>query len=295
MLTVQGLTKHYGTKVALRDVSFTLENGVYGLLGPNGAGKSTLIGLLTLNLRPTAGEILWDHVPVTRDRRRYRRQFGYMPQQQALYPGLTAWEYLDYMAALKGMKKAAAAAAITGALVRVGLSAFQSQKIRTFSGGMKQRLLLAQAILNKPALLILDEPTAGLDPRQRISIRNLIAELARDSTILIATHVVSDVDLISREILLLKEGTLIRKASRRTLCSELQGRVREVEIPSSAAPDLMKQYVVSALLQETEEGWIARIVTKTSQTPIGTEVLPNLEDAYLSFFGETQDVETDLL
>lgn len=295
MLTVQGLTKHYGTKAALRDVSFTLENGVYGLLGPNGAGKSTLIGLLTLNLRPTAGEILWDRVPVTQDPRRYRKLLGYMPQQQALYPGLTAWEYLDYMAALKGMKKAAAAAAITKALERVGLSSFRDQKIRTFSGGMKQRLLLAQAVLNKPTLLILDEPTAGLDPRQRIGIRNLIAELAKDSTVLIATHVVSDVDLISREILLLKEGTLIRKASRQALCKELKGRVREIEIAASAAPDLMRQHSVSALRQETEESWIARIVIKTGEPPIGAEAPPSLEDVYLSFFGETQDVETDLL
>ena len=266
MLTVQGLTKHYGKKAALRDVSFTLEKGVYGLLGPNGAGKSTLMGLLTLNLRPTGGEIFWNHIPVAQNQRSYRKQLGYMPQQQALYPGLTAWEYLDYMAALKGMKKRAAEAEMKRSLEQVGLSSFRNQKIRTFSGGMKQRLLLAQAVLNKPALLILDEPTAGLDPRQRIGIRNLISELAQESTILIATHVVPDVDLISREILLLKEGELIRKASRQALCRELQGRVREMTIPASGAFALMKESIVSALRQETEGEWIARIVMKKSVT-----------------------------
>lgn len=295
MLTVQGLTKHYGKKAALRDVSFTLEKGVYGLLGPNGAGKSTLMGLLTLNLRPTGGEIFWNHIPVAHNHRSYRKQLGYMPQQQALYPGLTAWEYLDYMAALKGMKKRAAEAEMKRSLEQVGLSSFRNQKIRTFSGGMKQRLLLAQAVLNKPALLILDEPTAGLDPRQRIGIRNLISELAQESTILIATHVVPDVDLISREILLLKEGELIRKASRQALCRELQGRVREMTIPASGAFALMKESIVSALRQETEGEWIARIVMKAGETPIGTEVTPTLEDVYLSFFGESKDVETDLL
>ena len=295
MLTVQGLTKHYGKKAALRDVSFTLEKGVYGLLGPNGAGKSTLMGLLTLNLRPTGGEIFWNHIPVAQNQRSYRKQLGYMPQQQALYPGLTAWEYLDYMAALKGMKKRAAEEEMKRSLEQVGLSSFRNQKIRTFSGGMKQRLLLAQAVLNKPALLILDEPTAGLDPRQRIGIRNLISELAQESTILIATHVVPDVDLISREILLLKEGELIRKASRQALCRELQGRVREMTIPASGAFALMKESIVSALRQETEGEWIARIVMKAGETPIGTEVTPTLEDVYLSFFGESKDVETDLL
>ena len=295
MLTVQGLTKHYGKKAALRDVSFTLEKGVYGLLGPNGAGKSTLMGLLTLNLRPTGGEIFWNHIPVAQNQRSYRKQLGYMPQQQALYPGLTAWEYLDYMAALKGMKKRAAEAEMKRSLEQVGLSSFRNQKIRTFSGGMNQRLLLAQAVLNKPALLILDEPTAGLDPRQRIGIRNLISELAQESTILIATHVVPDVDLISREILLLKEGELIRKASRQALCRELQGRVREMTIPASGAFALMKESIVSALRQETEGEWIARIVMKAGETPIGTEVTPTLEDVYLSFFGESKDVETDLL
>ena len=180
-------------------------------------------------------------------------------------------------------------------LEQVGLSSFRNQKIRTFSGGMKQRLLLAQAVLNKPALLILDEPTAGLDPRQRIGIRNLISELAQESTILIATHVVPDVDLISREILLLKEGELIRKASRQALCRELQGRVREMTIPASGAFALMKESIVSALRQETEGEWIARIVMKAGETPIGTEVTPTLEDVYLSFFGESKDVETDLL
>ena len=204
-------------------------------------------------------------------------------------------EDFDYMAALKGMKKRAAEAEMKRSLEQVGLSSFRNQKIRTFSGGMKQRLLLAQAVLNKPALLILDEPTAGLDPRQRIGIRNLISELAQESTILIATHVVPDVDLISREILLLKEGELIRKASRQALCRELQGRVREMTIPASGAFALMKESIVSALRQETEGEWIARIVMKAGETPIGTEVTPTLEDVYLSFFGESKDVETDLL
>lgn len=295
MLSVHDLTKHYGKKVALQGVSFTLENGVYGLLGPNGAGKSTLIGLLTLNLRPTAGTVLWNNVPVTQIQRSYRQQLGYMPQQQTLYPGMTAGEYLDYMATLKGIKKAEAKAAIERSLEQVALGSFRNQKIRTFSGGMKQRLMLAQAVINKPSLLILDEPTAGLDPRQRIAIRNLIAELALDSIVLIASHVVSDVDLISREILLLKEGKLHRKASPQALYHELQGYVREIEISPSAAPALMKNCAVSVLRQETDTVWIARVIARPGEMLEGTIVHPTLEDVYLSFFGETQDVEADLL
>lgn len=294
MLSVQNITKRYGKKTALRDVSFTLEKGVYGLLGPNGAGKSTLMGLLTLNLRPTSGNILWNDVPVSQARRHYRQQLGYMPQRQALYPKMTAGEYLDYMAALKGMKKAEANTAINASLERVGLSPYRTRRIRTFSGGMKQRLLLAQAVLNRPSLLILDEPTAGLDPRQRVAFRNLIAELAMDSTVLIATHVVSDVDLISREILLLKDGRLLRKATPNDLFQELLDQVREVEIAPSDAPAFMKNHSVSMLRQQSETAWVARVITRPGETLIGTPVRPTLEDVYLSYFGEQQDVEADL-
>ena len=215
------VTKKYGDKVALDDISFTLEHGVYGLLGPNGAGKSTLMNLLTCNMEPTSGSIVWDGKLLSQVKKEFRAVLGYMPQQQAMYPTFTAAEYLSYIAALHGMNKKDAGEAIERVLCQVELSDVANRKIRTFSGGMKQRLFLAQAILADPKVLILDEPTAGLDPYQRIAIRNMIAEMAADRLILIATHVVQDVEHISKEVLLLREGQLVRKAPPQELCREL--------------------------------------------------------------------------
>lgn len=226
-LEVKNLQKNYSDKEALKNVSFTLTNGVYGLLGPNGSGKSTLMNILTGNLKATDGEVLCDNNEIGKMGIKYRELVGYMPQQQALYPDFTAIRFLSYIAALRGMKKKYAKERIAYVLDAVELSDVATGKIKTFSGGMKQRLLIAQAILDEPKILIMDEPTAGLDPKQRVEMRKLISSLAKDKIVLIATHVVSDIDDISKEILLLKSGNLIKKGTKEELVAEVSPHIEK--------------------------------------------------------------------
>lgn len=210
-LELQALNKHYGKKHALKNFSFTFQNGVYGLLGPNGAGKSTLMNLITDNLKPDkdGGEILWDGVPIQKLRKAYRACLGFMPQQQELYTNMTAQAFLDYICALKGIPKKSVKEEVQRALKQVELSQDAAKKIGGFSGGMKQRLLIAQTLLGDPDLIIMDEPTAGLDPKQRVIIRNLTDRLGQDKIILISTHIISDIETIADEILLIREGELL--------------------------------------------------------------------------------------
>lgn len=221
-LTIHALTKWYGEKLALDHVSTSLTEGVYGLLGPNGAGKSTLMNLLVGNLLPSDGIIQVDGRNVIDMGQEYRALLGYMPQQQIFYPYFTARRFLEYMSVLKGMDGKQAADDISELLMRVELTDLAGQKIRTFSGGMKQRLLLAQALLGDPKILILDEPTAGLDPRQRILVRQLISEAAGDKIILIATHVISDVESLAKELILLKNGKIVCKGNKERLIQDMQ-------------------------------------------------------------------------
>jgi ABC-type multidrug transport system ATPase subunit len=285
-LTIQGLCMNYGTKEALKGVSFTLTPGVYGLLGPNGAGKSTLMNILTGNLTPTKGDVLLNGHSIRELGGRYREKLGYMPQQQVLYPSFTVSRFLSYMAALRGMTTREARNQIPVILEKVALQDVAGQKIKTLSGGMKQRLLIAQAILASPDVLILDEPTAGLDPKQRIAIRNLIAEVAMDKIVLIATHVVSDVEFISKEILLLRNGQLLRKDTREALTRELRGRVFELEVPAEALAGVAHRYQVGNIARE-EEFLLVRVLADAPVTEYPCKpVRPTLEDVYLHCFGE---------
>lgn len=210
-LQLQQLNKHYGKKHALKDFSFTFQNGVYGLLGPNGAGKSTLMHLITDNLKPDkdGGQVLWDGTPIQKLGKHYRARLGFMPQQQELYANMTAQDFLDYLCALKGIPKKSAKIEIQRALEQVELSGDAAKKIGSFSGGMKQRLLIAQSLLGNPDLIAMDEPTAGLDPKQRVIIRNLTDRLGQDKIILISTHIISDIETIVDQILLIREGELL--------------------------------------------------------------------------------------
>jgi len=221
-LTVESLHKNYGSKEALKEVSFTLEQGVYGLLGPNGSGKSTLMNILTGNLKATSGTVFWNDHDISLMGKDYRGILGYVPQHQALYPDFTAARFLSYMAALKGLESKDARERIPYVLDVVGLSDVSDRKIRTYSGGMKQRALIAQSILADPKLLIMDEPTAGLDPWQRALMRKLISEIASEKIVLIATHVVSDIESIADQVLLLRDGALIRKGGSDALIKEIE-------------------------------------------------------------------------
>lgn len=209
-LLLKNLSKHYGDLHALKDVNFTFENGVYALLGPNGAGKSTLMHILSDNLLHDQGsEIFWNGESIEKLGADYRAKLGFMPQQQALYDDMTAWQFLSYISALKCINKKSAKTQIENALRLVELSDVIYEKIGGFSGGMKQRLLIAATILGDPELLIFDEPTAGLDPKQRVIIRRLLGSLSEEKTVIISTHIVSDVEDIAKEVIFINKGEII--------------------------------------------------------------------------------------
>ncbi len=284
-LKIQDLRKTYGEKEALKGVSFSLTSGIYGLLGPNGAGKSTLIGILTGNLKASSGSIYFNGKEIEKMGEDYRKILGYMPQQQALYPSFTAKGFLDYMAALKGMDKEKAGKRIPEVLKMVDLTEYAGKKIRTFSGGMKQRLLIAQAVLDDPGILILDEPTAGLDPKQRISVRNLISQIATDKIVLIATHVVSDVEFIAKELILLQEGKVLEKGNKKEILQNLQGRVFEVELSIEQYENIKEKWCIGGVSQSDDKVYVRVITDDPDPSWKAEEVRPSLEDVYLYYFG----------
>lgn len=223
-LTISNLTKKYGVKVALCDFSYTFTPGIYGILGANGAGKSTLMNLITDNVRRTAGQILWDGRDILKLGASFRALVGYMPQQQGMYSDFSARAFLRYMADIKGVKRRQAHPQIEELLELVNLKADAHKKLGSFSGGMRQRVLLAQALLGEPKILILDEPTAGLDPKERQRLRNYIADLSKDRIVFLSTHIVSDIESIATDVLLMKDGALVRHGTPEELIASVQGK-----------------------------------------------------------------------
>lgn len=213
MLELKNVTKSYRDVLALDHVCFTLEEGIYALLGPNGAGKSTLMGVLTRQLKLQEGEVLWDQVAIHELKEAYFDLLGYAPQQQGLYDEFSGERFLTYMAILKNIKKSKIKEEVDRVAHMVNMQEHLKKKCKTYSGGMKQRILVAQALLGNPKLLLFDEPTAGLDPKERVSLRNIFASLAQNHILLIATHVVSDVQSIAKEIIFLKQGQIIAHGS----------------------------------------------------------------------------------
>lgn len=218
MLTLRDITKKYKDKTALQGVSMELDCGIYGLIGPNGAGKSTLMNIITGNIKPTSGLVLWDGADIRKLGERFRSLIGYAPQQQGLYNSFSGRHFLCYMAALKGIPKKKVRTEIERVLSYVNMNEAADRAIGGYSGGMKQRLLIAQAILGNPKLIVLDEPTAGLDPKERVRIREQIKSLAGDKIILVSTHVVSDIAPIAKEILLIRSGSIIDRDTVENLC-----------------------------------------------------------------------------
>ena len=294
-LEVRSLSKNYGKVQALKNVSFKIGTGVYGLLGPNGAGKSTMIRIITGSMRASSGEVLYNGSRIRENEKAYKKILGYVPQRQGMYDSFTAARFLEYMAVLKELKRKKIPEEVERVLKIVGLQEDALRRLGGFSGGMKQRVLIAQALLGDPRIIILDEPTAGLDPKERIKIRNFISRIGENRTILLATHVVSDVESIAREILLLGDGVLKEKGTPRELCAMLDGSVFECILPGQEGFDRVEaQFPVSNVL-ELPDGRIAvrvigsgREVRKNLGWYGVREVFPNLQEVYLSLFDKRQ-------
>ena len=294
-LEVRSLSKNYGKVQALKNVSFKIGTGVYGLLGPNGAGKSTMIRIITGSMRASSGEVLYNGRRIRENEKAYKKILGYVPQRQGMYDSFTAARFLEYMAVLKELKRKEIPEEVERVLKIVGLQEDALRRLGGFSGGMKQRVLIAQALLGDPRIIILDEPTAGLDPKERIKIRNFISRIGENRTILLATHVVSDVESIAREILLLGDGVLKEKGTPRELCAMLDGSVFECILPGQEGFDRVEaQFPVSNVL-ELPDGRISvrvigsgREVRKNLGQYGVREVFPNLQEVYLSLFDKRQ-------
>lgn len=284
MLTIEHVTKKYDNFTALRDVNLTLENGVYGLLAPNGAGKTTLLKLLATLLFPTEGKILYDGEEIQKLDEKYREKIGYLPQNFGYYKNQSPVQYLGYIGILKGLSKNRLKEQIRELLELVGLDLVKDKKMKKFSGGMIQRVGIAQALLGDPKLLILDEPTAGLDPKERGRFRKILSSLSENKTVLISTHIVSDVESVANHIIFLKDKTIFRNASVDELCRSLEGKVFETRIQEERLPWWEEHYPVLSQRQERhtvslrfisdhkEEGWAV--------------CDPSLEDVFLYTYGE---------
>lgn len=284
-IEIRDLSKKYGDKSALDHLDMSLDAGIYGMLGPNGAGKSTLMNILVGNLAQSGGEILCEGQDIRKMGKEYRRLLGYMPQQQKIYPSFTGMEFLSYMAVLKEVPKERAKERICWAAEQVNLQNELGKKLHAYSGGMQQRILLAAAVLNEPSLLILDEPTAGLDPRERIRIRNLISSIAAERIVIIATHVVSDVECISNEIILMGAGKMIRKDSIASLTDEIRPYIYEIQADADEIMEVERKYQVSNILSDGHNAKMRVIAGHMPEKYQAVPAMPTLEDVYLYHFG----------
>ena len=288
-LSFDRLTKHYGNKIAVDCVSATLEPGVYGLLGANGAGKTTLMRMLCAILESTSGEVLFDGQDVISMGADYRNVLGYLPQDFGYYPNYTAMEFLMYIAALKGIPKKIARQRAKQLLEEVGLSNVANKKVGTFSGGMKQRVGIAQALLNNPDILILDEPTAGLDPKERVRFRNLLSDYAGDKIVILSTHIVSDIEAIADEVLLMKKGRFVLQGTVSELIEKAKGKVWELTVLPEETRKWQEKATVANLRHEGKQV-VLRIISDTMPTPEAVTCEATLEDLYLYYFPTEEGV-----
>ena len=280
------LTKQYGNYTALDHANITFTEGIYGILGANGAGKSTMMNLLTDNITRTGGKILFNGTDILDLGKDFRRVLGYMPQQQGFYENMTAQTFLFYMAELKGVPKKQAAREIDDLLEVTNLSHVRHKKLGGYSGGMKQRVLLAQALLGNPQVVILDEPTAGLDPKERIRIRNFISSLSRNRIILLATHIVSDIEYISDQILMMKKGQMVGMGTPGELVESVADKVKELPCPAEDLERMQSQYRIGNIFQRQGQTWVRVVGDELPAEGHFVEDHLTLEDVYLYYLGE---------
>ena len=275
------LTKYYGKNKALDGFSYEFTPGIYGLLGPNGAGKSTLMNLITCNLKATSGDIRYGNALIQAMGKEYRSKLGFMPQQQNIYPRFTVERFLMYMAGLKGLGSSEARNETDRLLEMVNLTADRKKRLGELSGGMKQRALLAQALLGKPEIIVLDEPTAGVDPKERIQMRNIISQVGFSCIIMIATHVVPDVQFIAKEILLLGKGQIIDSGTPTALQGKMEGKVFEITTDEEHFQEVCRKYRTVQMTRNGEEITL-RVVSDSRPAAEESKVVrPDLEDLYL--------------
>lgn len=284
-LKIENLTKDFGDFTAVDHLSLTMTNGVYGLLGINGAGKTTLMRMLCTLLKPSEGSITYNGKDIFKLDADYRKLLGYLPQDFGFYPEFTVQDYLLYVAAIKGLKSAVAKKRVKELISQVSLSKVANKKMKKLSGGMKRRAGIAQAMLNNPKILILDEPTAGLDPNERIRFRNLISELSEDRLVLLSTHIVSDIEYIANEILLMKDGSLICRGTSEELIGSMTENVWRCNVEKAAVPSILKSYKVSNVKSEAH-GAELRIIAKEQPFAGAIPEEAALEDVFLYYFGE---------
>ena len=284
MLTLSHIRKDYGKFTAVEDINLELENGLYAMLAPNGAGKTTLIKMITTLLYPTSGEILYDGMDIYKMGETYRDVIGYLPQHFGYYKNNTPTQYLDYLAALKGISKEAAREKIPELLELVGLSDVSNKKMKKFSGGMIQRVGIAQAMLNDPKILILDEPTAGLDPKERARFRNILSTLSKDRIVILSTHIVSDIESNANQVILLKERKLYRMDTVSNICKTLDGKVYECVMEDRAFDAFQDTHLILSVRQEQEHMQVRYYSSKPEEG--SRNCTPNLEDVFLVTYQE---------
>ena len=289
-LQLENLRKEFGGNAAVSGITAVLEPGIYGLLGANGAGKTTLLRMICGVLQPTAGQVCLDGIPIDTLGAAYRDKLGYLPQDFAGYPQYSARDFLLYMAVLKGMTCSQAMPKIQELLRMVRLQEAANKKLRTFSGGMRRRLGIAQALLNDPDILILDEPTAGLDPKERVHFRNILEEYAQEKIVLLSTHIVSDLEAIAHKVFLMKAGRFQTQGTVSELLQQANGRVWELTVPAREADSWQARMAVTNLRYDGDSVTL-RILADTRPDPAARLCTPTLEDLYLLYFPEEEGGE----